>query len=193
MVLGRHKRAHNNAFVLPLCRKLRLGPRRGAGTYEYYDNTNKCLTEKVTLHIKGKLSKDPVTPGLLHETAVILNKTVGPLLPNYIFAVHRDSKGAITTAFSCTSAQLEPCTSVCALLDWLGRVLGWQMPACGQNFARRGRGALQLQRALSLAQELAHCHSRARLCMANKTTSGQLDVSGMRYNDEVAYAACASS
>ena len=52
-----------------------------------YTNTDDCLGKKVTLHIKGALSTDATSPGLLHENAAIFNHTVGKLDPNYVFHV----------------------------------------------------------------------------------------------------------
>ena len=68
--------------------------------YEY-TNANSCMGAPVTIHIKGaqclacltpcvltrshegELSKDPDSPGALHETAALFNHTIAGLDPNY--------------------------------------------------------------------------------------------------------------
>merc|ERR1712188_62710 len=52
-----------------------------------YTNTDDCLGKKVTLHIKGDLSTDITSPGLLHENAALFNHTIGKLDPNMVFHV----------------------------------------------------------------------------------------------------------
>ena len=45
----------------------------------------------MSLDIKGKLSEDPNWPGELQENAAVFNHIIGPLAPDYIFNVKRDS------------------------------------------------------------------------------------------------------
>jgi len=58
-------------------------------TYSY-SNANLCFGKDFTIHIAGDLSKDAASPGDLHENAVILDHTLGKLLPNYVFRIERD-------------------------------------------------------------------------------------------------------
>lgn len=133
-----------------------------AGTYDYV-NRDLCLGSKnVTLHIKGKLSNDSATPGLLHETAAIFNHTVTKLLPNYIFDVHRDASGAISTAL----------TYAC---------LG-QIPIVGKQFFSFN--------VLARSSAWALADIQALVARASAATAGRLDVRGMRFNDEAAYRSC---
>ena len=55
------------------------------GGWYFYTNTASCLNHTVTVPIKGSLSQNASTPGLLHENLDVLNHTVGGEDPNFIF------------------------------------------------------------------------------------------------------------
>ena len=71
-----------------------------SGEYTY-TSTNICgKSLPISVRIKGKLSDDPSSPGLLHEQAAIFNHTMAPLDPYFIFRVGRSSSGSLETIFS---------------------------------------------------------------------------------------------
>jgi hypothetical protein len=138
---------------------------KAAGVYGY-TNIDYCdegmLKRNISLTIKGDLSKDPSTPGALHETAAFWNHTIGSLLPNYIFDVRRSSSGIIDTLF----------TYAC-----LGKVLGFGPELFSFNILSR-----TYQHDSASIFEL--------VSSATKKTNGLLNVDGLRLNNFTSYKTC---
>ena len=130
-----------------------------AGTYAY-SNTDNCSGVNISIPIKGVLSTDPRTPGLLHENFAPFNSThTLPLLPNMIFDVQRAGTLEVVFAYAC--------------LGWFpikGSLFSFNIMARRQNWTRAEIDAL-----------VDH---------ANKTTHPLLKLSGLRYNDGNAYREC---
>ena len=138
-----------------------------AGTYGYV-NTDHCqigtFNRSLSIHIKGRLSDDPQTPGLLHETAALFNHTLGHLDPNYIFRVDRNgSTGVALTVY----------TYAC-----LGRL----PPIVG-------RAAFSFN-VLSRASHLSHASIETMVAVANRTSAAQLDLRGLRITDGDTFRQC---
>jgi len=76
-----------------------LGAGGHGGWYNYTANTSCSVagsTARFQVPLKGLISADPQTPGLLHETLDVFNQTLGPRDPNYVFRVKYNSSGHIT-------------------------------------------------------------------------------------------------
>jgi hypothetical protein len=160
----------------------------GTGSYNY-TNVDYCahLDQNISIHIRGKLSDDPSTPGFLHENAELLNHTVGKLDPNMIFHVNRQPeyeprqqrplaykiKHQITTSHRTKSPIKEVFTYAC---------IGKLPPIIGQekfsfNILSRSNNYTD--------KDLAQLVSQA-----NATSSGLLDLQDIRYNNASTYALC---
>ena len=135
-----------------------------AGTYNY-TNIDYCdhLDHNISVHIAGRLSSDPNSPGLLHENAEIFNHTMGQLDPNMIFRVNRDSAGNIVELF----------TYAC---------LGKLPPVVGKE--------LFSFNLLSRSNWYADEKLKALVAEANASSSGHLDLEGLRFNNMTTYRDC---
>ena len=128
-------------------------------TYNYV-NTDRCVLN-VSVPIKGVLSNDTSTPGLLHENFGPWNSTHGlPLLPNMVFHVRRNASLKVDAAFSYAC---------------LGRILGTE------------RFSFNV---LTRTDRLERGQIEALVATANASTGGMLEMDGLRYSDEAAYQQC---
>lgn len=131
-----------------------------SGTYNYV-NTDRCVAVNVSVPIKGILSNDSATPGLLLENFGPWNSTHGlPYLPNMIFDVRRNASGTIDVAFSYAC---------------LGRILG------SERFSFN---------VLARTDQLERGQIEALVRMANASTGGTLELGGLRFSDAAAYRGC---
>lgn len=138
------------------------------GRYEY-TNTDHCelggFNRSVSLHIHGKLSTDPRSPGLLHENAALFNHTIGKLDANFIFRADRNAAAELTAVF----------TYAC-----LGRL----PPVVGRNCFSFN--------VLSRTPYLTRATIESLVESANRSVSSAhlLDLSGLRIDDADAFRAC---
>ena len=134
-----------------------------SGQYDYR-NTDTCVTLNVSVPIKGNLSSNPATPGLLHENWAPWNSSSHfKLLPNMVFDVNRDASGKVEAAF------------LYACLGKLVPVVG--KPKFSFNILHR-------------SNRLTVTQIDALVVHANATTAGLLDLTGIRYNDVGVYRKC---
>ena len=54
----------------------------------------------IKLTIKGELSKDPRFPGNLRENAAVFGHSVFPLVPNYVFDIHKNASGDMDLVYT---------------------------------------------------------------------------------------------
>jgi hypothetical protein len=142
-----------------------LNVNTAAGEYAY-TNTDICFNNSISVHIRGQLSSDRSTPGLLHENAVILNRTLYPLLPNFVFRVERTPRGALETAY----------TYAC---------LGKLPPVVG-------REAFSFSMWSRAPHNFTHDAIVAKVAALNRSVSplATLDLRGLRVSDAEAFRAC---
>ena len=134
-----------------------------SGTYDYH-NIDRCAGAlNVSVPIKGNLSGDAATPGLLAENWAPWNTTHFKLLPNMVFDVSRNAAGAIDAVF-------------------LYACLGKLIPIVG-----RSKFSFNV---LHRSNRLARAEIDALVAHANVTTAGMLELTGLRYNDVASYHTC---
>ena len=132
-----------------------------AKTYSYR-NIDDCAGVNMTIPIKGKLSSNPATPGMLRENFAPWNSTHGfPYLPNMVFDVLRGGNGGLEVVFAYAC---------------LGKI-----PVKGDLFSFN----IMARRFNRTRDEI-----ESLVSLANTTTRGVLDMSGMRYNDASVYHDC---
>lgn len=128
-----------------------------------YTNTANCGGKNVSLPVKGLLSEDPDSPGLLRENFGAANHTMRRLDPNMVFQASYVGS-SMDTAF----------TYAC-----LGRL---PVPPFGSP-----KFSFNL---LSRSPRWNASDIQSLIADANATTGGVLDVEGMRISDEADYASC---
>ena len=130
-----------------------------------YTNIVYCdhLNRNISIRIKGVLSSDASSPGLLHENAELFNHTLGKLDPNMIFRVNRGADGAIRELFAY------------ACLGKLPPIMGKE--AFSFNI-------------LSRKNNYDDSELNKLVLQANSTSSGKLKLSGIRFNNASTYRDC---
>ena len=129
-----------------------------------YTNTANCGGVNVSLPVKGILSDDPSSPGLLHENFGAFNHTMRRLDPNMIFQASYAGDGFMDMAF----------TYAC-----LGRL---PVPPLGSE-----------KFSFNILSRSTHWNTSDIQCLiadANASTGGVLDIEGVRICDEATYASC---
>ena len=192
---GRWYLIATNEPTLPsfcVCGVNEVSVHRAGGTYEYY-NKDACFTQNITLHIKGVLSNDSTTPGLLHETAAVFNHTVSQLLPNYIFrCVAARPPGSTRAPSTLTGRPLTPHTRApprSVQRDASGAISTAFPYACLGKLPVVGTPLFSFN-ILSRSPRWNLTDIQGLVAGANATTSGRLDMDGMRFNDAAAYHKC---
>lgn len=137
------------------------------GWYAYTSHATCEGKIPISVPVKGELSKDPGSPGLLHENFGLFNHTMSSLDPNMIFEAQYNERGEMVLAM----------TYAC-----LGRLL--PVPPIGEpKFSFN---------VLSRRRNWTTSDLREVVANATKATQGLLDVANVRFADQQTYDSCAS-
>ncbi|CAE7237209.1 unnamed protein product [Symbiodinium natans] len=138
------------------------------GWYAYTAHTVCEGKFPISVPLKGKLSEDPRSPGLLHENFGLFNHTMPSLDPNMIFEARYDEQGRMQLAI----------TYAC-----LGRML--PLPPLGQP-----KFSFNI-----LSRTTAWTKKELQDLVANVTsaTRGLLDTSKIRFADQAVYDSCSQA
>ncbi|CAE7252802.1 hypothetical protein AK812_SmicGene49055 [Symbiodinium microadriaticum] len=137
------------------------------GWYAYTSHATCEGKIPISVPVKGELSKDPSSPGLLHENFGLFNHTMSSLDPNMIFEAQYNERGEMVLAM----------TYAC---------LGWLLPVPPIGEPKFSFNVLSRRRNWTTSD------LREVVANATKATQGLLDVANVRFADQQTYASCAS-
>ena len=133
----------------------------------WYHYTSRDICEiPISVNIKGKLSTNASTPGLLHENADIAGHIIGKLDPNYFFHVDRDNDGKISVVYSYAC---------------LGKIPFGKKDQLQFSFNILGRNPIKFE-TIQQIQNLVN--------KVNQLTKGILNINNLRYNTYEMYQKC---
>ena len=174
------------------------------GWYAYTSHATCEGKIPISVPVKGELSKDPSSPGLLHENFGLFNHTMSSLDPNMIFEAQYNERGEMVLAmtYACLGWLLpvppigEPKFSFnvpCSLSRYPFNVFVIWASLIPIFFELDIAPLVKpTPEVLSRRRNWTTSDLREVVANATKATQGLLDVANVRFADQQTYASCAS-